>query len=93
VTYLPVDKETNQIDWAKVMTSPNYNNPSAPDARMRQVITGKNYETQLMLKLYIQDLEMLMALGYQLPDKYVGADFAYIHKLIDLPRDKYHIPE
>jgi|GEM_PF-2816517 len=93
VTYLPY--ENGQIDWKTVMSDPDqkFNHPSAIDAKIRQFVTRKNYETQLMLKLYIQDLEMLMALGYQLPDKYVGADFAYIHKLTDLPKDKYHIPE
>mgnify|MGYP005852999619 CR=1 FL=1 len=83
VTYLPI--EDGQIDWVDVMTNPDFNNPQAIDAKLRQSITGMNYETRLMLKIYMQDLKVLMKLGYQLPDKYVGADFEYINNLIANP--------
>ena len=84
VTYLPF--KDGQINWSKVMTSEQFNNPSAMDAKIRQQITGMNYETQLMLKIYMQDLKVLMQLGYQLPDEYTGADFDYINNLTTNPQ-------
>lgn len=35
---------------------------------MRQGVTDMNYDTQLMLKIYIQDLQLLGSMGYELPD-------------------------
>jgi RHS repeat-associated protein len=84
VTYLTV--KDGQIDWSDVMTSDQFNNPQANDAKIRQYLTDKNYETHLMLKIYMQDLKVLMKLGYQLPDKYAGADFDYINNLIINPQ-------
>ena len=46
---------------------PNYD-PSSGIARMRQDVTNMNYDTQLMLKIYIQDLLLLVSMGYELPD-------------------------
>ena len=53
-------------------------NPSAIDAKVRQGITGRNYETQLMLKIYLQDLRLLMRLGYDLPEGITEEDLKFV---------------
>ncbi len=76
-------------DWGKDLSGNmdwNYflgtygKNPSAPSAQIRQGLTGLNYETQFMLKLYIQDLELLLWLGYDLPTGITQDDIAYVKK-------------
>jgi len=54
--------------------------PSAPSAKIRQAITGLNYETQFMLKIYMQDLRLLLWLGYELPPGISSQDVEYIEK-------------
>jgi RHS repeat-associated protein len=60
-------KGDGNINWGEFL-SKNGGNPSSGIARMRQDITNMNYDTQLMLKIYIQDLQLLVSMGYELPD-------------------------
>jgi hypothetical protein len=60
----------------------SFNNPSDTFALTRQELTGMPYETQFMLKIYMQDLGILMKNSYRLPEEYAGANFDYINKLI-----------
>jgi hypothetical protein len=62
----PLDKNGN-INWETFLRD-NGSNPSSPIAKMRQGVTDMNYDTQLMLKIYIQDLQLLGSMGYELPD-------------------------
>jgi hypothetical protein len=54
------------------------NNPSAFDAKIRQKLTGLNYETQLVLKIYMQDLRLLRKLGYDLPEGIDEDDIKFV---------------
>ena len=55
------------IDW-NTFLSENGDNPGDSLSRLRQSITRRNYDTQFMLKLFLQDLRLLRKLGYDLPD-------------------------
>lgn len=50
-------------------------------AKERQEQSGMNFSTQIMLKLFISDLEILMDYSYTLSDKYDSADFKSINLL------------
>ena len=67
----------DNIDW-KLFLKNNGNNTSDEFAQMRQNITHMNYGTQFMLKQYIQDLRLLMSMGYDLPDWLKEEDIKYI---------------
>jgi len=67
----------DSIDWEKFLDA-NGGNPSAWYAQMRQNVTHQNYDTQLMLKLFIKDLRLLMSMGYDLPDGLTEKDIKYI---------------
>jgi len=69
--------EDGNIDWGKFLST-NGGNPSSWVAGIRQDITGQNYDTQLMLKIYIQDLLLLVSMGYELPDWLTEEDIQYI---------------
>ena len=55
------------INWGEFLSN-NGGDPSSGIARMRQDVTDRNYDTQLMLKIYMQDLQLLVSMGYELPD-------------------------
>ncbi len=78
--------KNGSINWEKFF-SKYESNPSDQIARIRQTLTGLNYGSELMLKLYYQDLLELLKLGYQLPNKYEDADLEYTGKLVN------HFPE
>ena len=67
----------DEINWKDFLDNQG-SNPSAWYAGMRQDITGMNYDTQFMLKIYIQDLLLLMSMGYELPDWLTEEDIQYI---------------
>lgn len=72
--------QDGSIDWQTYLSTMGKN----PDPRVlwRQQISRKNFGTELMLKMYIQDLEILKRLGYKLPDRYQNADFKKIKAFI-----------
>jgi hypothetical protein len=67
------------INWNEFLGE-NGNNPSQGLAQLRQDVTGRNYDTQFMLKLYIQDLRLLMRLGYDLPPGITKDDLKYVEQ-------------
>jgi RHS repeat-associated protein len=73
---LPINEEGG-IAWEQFL-SENGSNPSAWYAQMRQSATQQNYDTRFMLKLYIQDLKLLMSMGYDLPDWLSEKDIKYV---------------
>ena len=73
---LPVND--GAIDWGTFFASDVGSNTDDPFAQARQNITGTNFSTELMLKLYVQDLRLLMKLDYDLPDWVKEEDIKYI---------------
>jgi len=65
------------IDWEQFLNT-NGGNPSAWYAQIRQDVTQQNYETQLMLELFIKDLRLLKSMGHNLPDWLTEKDIEYI---------------
>jgi hypothetical protein len=61
------------INWANYL-SQNGNGSGDRLAQFRQSVTGMNYGTTFMLKLYLQDLRVLMQQGYQLPEGFTEDD-------------------
>jgi hypothetical protein len=89
VADLPVNN--GAINWDYVMTELG-DNPSAWHAKLRQNVTGMNYDTRFMLKIFMQDLKVLMKEGYQLPDKHESANFDIIENLIKPRTPTYRSP-
>ena len=79
------------INWSMVLNEWG-SNTTDPVANIRQNITGMNYNTKFMLKLFMNDLEILMGLGYELPEEFDDADFNTIRKYInpEPTRNRYH---
>jgi RHS repeat-associated protein len=67
----------DNIDWKDFLAT-NGGNPSAWYAEIRQNVTQQNYDTQLMLKLFIKDLRLFTSMGYDLPDGITEKDIEYI---------------
>nr|MDQ3004945.1 RHS repeat-associated core domain-containing protein [Chloroflexota bacterium] len=67
----------DNIDWKEFLAT-NGGNPSAWYAEIRQDVTNQNYDTQLMLNLFIKDLRLLMSVGYDLPVGITETDIKYI---------------
>jgi hypothetical protein len=73
------NNEFESINWAALFESKEVGYEEDPwYAKMRQDMTGMNYSTEFMVKLYIQDLRELVALGYELPDWVTLEDLEYI---------------
>jgi len=74
-----VDPSTGKkvIDWGGYLSN-NGDNSSDPLARFRQWGSGLNYDTELILKLYMLDLQWLLDHGYILPEGFDDADFTEI---------------
>ena len=70
--------ENNTIDWQEFFDSNVGGNSDQLDAQIRQAITGMDYSAEFMLKLYIQDLRLLMKLGYDLPECIKEEDIKFI---------------
>jgi RHS repeat-associated protein len=75
---LPVNRQTNTIDWNTFLTNPEIGNSSSSLAQLRAGFRNEQYATLFMLRLYIQDLRVLMKLGYQLPDGITEKDVKYV---------------
>jgi RHS repeat-associated protein len=67
------------LDWSKFLQDYG-SNPSATSAKLRQSLTGLNYDTQLMLKIYMKDLRWLMDQGYDLPEEITEDDVEYVEE-------------
>jgi RHS repeat-associated protein len=81
--YFPdLPKTTNNqfesIDWTDVFNSDLGYEDDPWYAKMRQDMTGMNYSTEFMMKLFIQDLRALIKLGYDLPEWATLEDLEYI---------------
>ena len=74
---LPVT-ENKTIDWNAFFESNVGSSTSDPFAQFRQKVTGMDYSAEFMLKLYIQDLRVLMKHGYDLPNWATEEDVKYI---------------
>jgi len=66
------------IDWKAFFDSNVGRNTDDLFAQFRQNVTDKDFSTDFMLKLYIQDLRYLMKLGYELPEWAKEEDVKYI---------------
>jgi hypothetical protein len=82
ISFLPI--KDGHIDWIEVLNNRG-GNTTDPIARVRQDITGMNYNTKFMLKLFMNDLEVLINLGYELPEEFDDADFNIINNYIVPP--------
>jgi hypothetical protein len=68
------------VDWKKVMTLGGTTKSTI--AKSRQEVTGMNYSTQFMLKLYTNDVKTLMRRGFRLPEDYDEVDWQTIDDLL-----------
>jgi len=66
------------IDWERFFNSNVGSSTSDRFAQIRQDITGMDFSAEFMLKLYIQDLRLLMRFGYDLPEWVHEGDIRYI---------------
>ena len=71
----------NSFNWGSYIAAPF--NTNDPVAQFRQGVTGLNYSKELMLKLFMLDLQWFLDHGYLLPDDYDDADLDYIETLYD----------
>jgi hypothetical protein len=71
-----MDTAINGLDKADGMTSD-------PFAQIRQDITGMDYSTEFMVKLFIQDLRLLIKLGYELPEWASENDIKVVEQYLD----------
>lgn len=71
------------IDWKEVFLY--WGDTEDPFGKVRQNLTGMNFGTQFMTKIYMQDLKILMRLGYNLPEEFDDADFDLIESYINPP--------
>lgn len=79
--YLPTTN--GSIDWKEVFLY--WGDTDDPFGKVRQNLTGMNFGTQFMTKIYMQDLKILMGLGYDLPSNFDDADFDLIDSYINPP--------
>jgi hypothetical protein len=71
------------IDWEEVFSK--WGATDDPYGRIRQGLTGMNFGTRFMTKIYMQDLKILMSLGYDLPENFDDADFDLIDAYVNPP--------
>lgn len=74
----PVD---GTLNWDEFLNKYG-GNPSDTVAKLRQWLTGDKYETELMLQLYMNDLRLLMKLGYTLPNGITPDDINDVEEII-----------
>jgi hypothetical protein len=67
------------INWSGYFAEPR--TPSDPIARIRQQITGLQYDTRFMLHLYTNDLRALQEEGWNLPEGITEDDLDYMNNL------------
>ena len=71
--------ENGYIDWRDYF---DYRGkPSALEAKLRQFLTGNQYDTEFMLLLYTNDLRELHQRGWSLPGGITEADLDYMEAL------------
>jgi RHS repeat-associated protein len=75
--FLPQNPDKT-INWERFFSSDVGSNTSDVFAQIRQDITGMDFSAEFMVKLYIQDLRLLMRLGYDLPEWAKEEDVKYI---------------
>jgi hypothetical protein len=81
IRFLPT--KNGSIDWEEVFYY--WGDTDDSFAKIRQDLTGMNFGTRFMTKIYMQDLKILMRLGYDLPDDFDDADFDLIDSYINPP--------
>jgi hypothetical protein len=74
-----------RINWDEVMLNQGRGS-SDPIALTRQAMTGMNYSTQFMLKLFAYDAISLINEGFILPDGYENVNWNEIKRLINLEK-------
>jgi hypothetical protein len=74
---------SGSINWKLVFSE--WGDTNDPFAKVRQNITGMNFGTQFMTKIYMQDLKVLLSLGYDLPEEFDDADFDLIDSYVNPP--------
>jgi hypothetical protein len=73
------------LDWNRFLE--DYGDGTQdPFAKIRQNLTGRNFETQLMLKIYMQDLREMLKRGYDLPYGITKSDILYVEKNFVKPK-------
>jgi RHS repeat-associated protein len=68
----------NTINWDRFFEGNAGSGTSDLFAQIRQEVTGMDYSAEFMLKLYIQDLRLLMKFGRDLPEWAEEKDVKYI---------------
>jgi hypothetical protein len=76
-------KSDGNIDWGTFFSSNVGSSTSDPYAQLRQTVTGMDYNTEFMVKIFIHDLRYLMSQGYDLPDGIREEDIATVEKLLE----------
>lgn len=74
-----------RINWEEVMLNQGRGS-SDPIALTRQALTGMNYSTQFMLKIFSYDAISLINQGFILPDRYKNVNWNEINRLINLEK-------
>jgi RHS repeat-associated protein len=77
--FVGLPEENGVINWSEYLSSQG-SGTDDPLAGIRQTLTGLNYNTAFMLKLYIRDLRILVALGYDLPEGITEDDLEYVEQ-------------
>jgi hypothetical protein len=72
-------KVNSDIDWVEFLK--DVNAPSAPDARIRELLTGKKYEPDFMVEMYVRDLQQMHTNGMPVPEEYLKALERVLEKL------------
>ena len=80
---LPLNPDGQTIDWDAFFLSDEGNNTEDIFAKIRQDITGMDYSTEFMVGLYIQDLQILMKLGYEFPEWATENDVKTVEQYLD----------
>jgi RHS repeat-associated protein len=81
IRHLPTIGKNGPIDW-KTILSEWGGNTTDNWALARQNITGMKYNTKFMLQLFMNDLEVLLNLGYTLPEEFDGANLDDVYEYL-----------
>lgn len=81
IRHLPTIEKNGPIDWELILGEWGGNTTDSW-ALARQNITDMNYNTKFMLKLFMNDLEVLLDQGYTLPEEFDEANFGDIYEYL-----------
>ena len=84
------DFPPGDLNWAKMFAA---RDPSTnPVPHLREELTGLQYDTSFMLRLYINDVKALIAMGWQLPPGYENLDWEKLEQLASPPSQSTQTP-